>query len=70
MYWLDLIAVMKKNWTWFEPVFGSKPQLELQSDIVNDRPDAHAIDMDGAELALQRRAIGWFDERIQRSGLL
>ena len=69
-YWVDLIAVIKKHWTCFDRYFGDRKQLDLYGDIVNDRPDAHAKDIDGADLALQRRAIGWFQRRLEESQLL
>lgn len=69
-FWPELINIIKKNWPMFERVFLDRKQLELQGDIVNDRPDTHAKDFDGADLALQRRAISWFEERIEASRLL
>jgi hypothetical protein len=69
-YWPELIGIIKKNWPMFLDYFGDRKQLELQADIVNDRPDSHAKDFDGADLALQRRAIAWINERIAASGLL
>ncbi len=70
LYWLDLIAIVRKNWKWFEQLFGDRAKLDLWGGIVNDRPDAHAKDFDGADLALQKRALEWFDSAITRTGLL
>lgn len=70
LYWIELIAVIKKNWSLFERFFHDRKDLELWADIVNDRPDAHAKSFDGAELALQRRAIRWFDDRVEASDVL
>jgi hypothetical protein len=70
LYWSELIGVITRNFSWFQPYFGDRPEMALQAAIINDRPDAHAKDMDGAELALQRRAIGWFEDRIAASGVL
>jgi hypothetical protein len=70
LYWQELVAVLKKNWTVFEPYFNDRKQVELWADVINDRPDAHAKEIDGAELALQRRAITWFEDRIEASDLL
>jgi len=69
-YWLELLAIIRKNWKWFERIFADRSKLDLWGEIVNDRPDAHAKDFDGAELALQKRALEWFDDAIERSGLL
>ncbi|MEQ1699440.1 MAG: ATP-binding protein [Ilumatobacteraceae bacterium] len=68
LYWTDLAAIIKKNWSMFDRFFGDRTKLELQFDIVNDRPDAHAKEIDGAELALQRRAMNWIEASIDRSG--
>lgn len=70
LYWQELVAVVKKNWAVFEQYFHDRKQLELWAEIINDRPDAHAKEIDGAELALQRRAIAWFEDRIEASELL
>ena len=70
MFWLELVNLVKKNWPMYEKYFVDRKQLDLFSDIINDRPDAHAKDFDGADLALQRRAIGWFQDRIHASGLI
>jgi len=70
LFWLDLLAIVRRNWKWFERIFGDRGKLDLWGDIVNDRPDAHAKDFDGADLALQKRALEWFENAIDRSELL
>jgi hypothetical protein len=70
LYWLDLLQVIRKNWRWFERFFGDRSKFDMWGDVVNDRPDAHAKELDGAELALQRRAIDWFARVMDRSELL
>lgn len=70
LFWSELLNVMKKNWPIFQRHFQDRKQLDLYSDIISDRPDAHAKDFDGADLALQRRAISWFEDRIEGSGML
>lgn len=70
LYWSDLLQVVRKNWRWFEQLFADRSKFDMWGEIVNDRPDAHAKDLDGAELALQRRAIDWFARAIDRSELL
>lgn len=69
-FWLELLAIVRKNWKWFERIFGDRTKLDLWGDIVNERPDAHAKDFDGAGLALQKRALEWFEDAIDRSDLL
>lgn len=68
LYWSDLAAIIRKHWSMFDRYFGDRTKLELQFDIVNDRPDAHAKEIDGADLALQRRAMNWIEASIDRSG--
>jgi hypothetical protein len=31
---------------------------------VNERPDAHAKNIDPADIALQKRSLGWLSERL------
>lgn len=68
--WLELINMIGRNWQFFGPYFGSKRDLDLHADIVNDRHDAHAKSMDVADLALQRRSITWFRSSMERCDLL
>ena len=70
LFLLELANVVRKNWVQFEDHFNDRKKFDLYIDIMNDRPDAHAKELDGADLALQRRAMDWVDERIELSGLL
>ena len=70
LYWVDLLQIVRKNWRWYERLFADRAKFDLWGEIVNDRPDAHAKELDGAELALQRRAIDWFSSAIERSEVL
>lgn len=64
--WLELSAVILKNWDLFEAIFGDKKKFEENRTIVNERPDAHAKTIDMADVALYRRSLLWFEERIDR----
>ena len=67
MYWSDIVNVIRKNWRWFEAMFVDRKQMDLHAEIINERPDAHAKEIDAADLALQRRSILWFSERVSGS---
>jgi hypothetical protein len=63
LFWLELQSIVVKNWTYFESVFGDRARFESAMNIINDRPDAHAKDIDGADIALYRRELTWLEER-------
>lgn len=64
LFWLELIAIVKKEWALFERLFGDKVTLDKYTTIVNDRPDAHAKEIDFFDAALHRNAVGWFEDRL------
>lgn len=66
LFWLELIAIINKNWTLFERIFGDKTAFNENAKIVNDRPDAHAKHLEPSDIAMHRRALQWLDERIGR----
>ncbi len=66
LLWLELVAVINKNWGLFERVFGDKTTFNDNAKIVNDRPDAHAKQLEPGDVAMHRRALHWLDERISR----
>lgn len=66
LFWLELIAVVKKEWQIFDRVFGDKTSLDKYTSIVNERPDAHAKDIDFFDAALHRNAVGWFEDKLSR----
>ena len=66
LYWLEVISVVKKEWPLFERVFGDRDGLESHARIVNERPDAHAKDLDVFDIALHRKAFDWFEDRLSR----
>lgn len=69
-YWKDLVNLVNRRWTWFEPTFRDKPRFGVYGDVLNARPDAHAKEIDAGDLALQRLASDWIQERIRGSGLM
>jgi hypothetical protein len=64
LFWLELIAVVKKEWLIFERLFGDRDLLDRNTSIVNERPDAHAKELDLIDAALHRSAIEWFEGRL------
>ncbi|MFK4046435.1 hypothetical protein ACI2KH_15895, partial [Roseomonas mucosa] len=67
LYWLEVMAVVKKEWAIFRKIFGDQAQLNEFASIVNDRPDAHAKDLDQFEIAMHRRAVSWFEEKLDKT---
>ncbi len=66
LLWLELVAVINKHWSLFERIFGDKTAFRDNAQIVNDRPDAHAKNLEPGDVAMHRRALHWLDERIAR----
>jgi hypothetical protein len=66
IYWPELINIITKNWSTFEKVFNDQRELKESATVVNDRPDAHAKDIDLADVALYRRSLGWFEQKLER----
>ncbi|UWZ86011.1 ATP-binding protein [Occallatibacter riparius] len=64
LYWLELKNLVVREWSLFAAVFGDRRKFEEVFDVVNDRPDTHAKEMDAADFALQRRSLQWLSERI------
>ncbi|HEY9127432.1 MAG TPA: AAA-like domain-containing protein [Acidobacteriaceae bacterium] len=68
IYWLELSSIVKKNWPIFEKIFGDQAKLQANVELINDRPDAHAKEIDLADVALYRRALGWFEDCLAKVG--
>jgi hypothetical protein len=68
MNWTDVVQLIEREWTLFEPIFGDKNQLAQHSQVVNARYDAHAKDADRADLANYRRSLAWFEDALSRAG--
>ncbi|MGB3900114.1 MAG: hypothetical protein WA973_16375 [Mesorhizobium sp.] len=66
LFWLELVTVINKHWSLFERIFGDKSVFNRNAEIVNDRPDAHAKQLEPSDIAMHRRALQWLDERIAR----
>lgn len=66
LFWLELIAIVKKEWQIFDRLFGNKAMLDKYTSIVDDRPDAHAKDVDLFDAALHRKGVEWFEDRLGR----
>ena len=64
LYWSELGVVIVKNWEFFESMLGDKTRFEAAMNLLNDRPDAHAKEVDLADIALQRRELTWLEERV------
>lgn len=64
-HWLELIKLVEKEWSIFEKLFNDKNQFSVNSSTINQRLDAHAKDADKADVALQRNAIRWLDDKIR-----
>jgi hypothetical protein len=66
IYWKELINIVSRNWTVFEPVFNDKRLLQENAGLINERPDAHAKTIDLADVALYRRALEWFEGCLEK----
>lgn len=66
-YWSDLTKLILKEWPLFQRVFGDKVLLEGHAMLVNERPDAHAEHGDLADLALYRRSLQFFEDRLGKN---
>lgn len=64
LYWRELSAIIGRQWPHFERFFQDKKRLQNAFNLLNERPDAHAKDVDLADVALQRRELTWLEERI------
>ena len=63
--WSDLMKLMLKEWILFEKVFIDKNEFTLNTSIINDRIDAHAKDAGLDDIALYKRAVNWFEEKLR-----
>ena len=67
--WADLIKLyVGKEWKLFEKMIGDKNLFNLNASIINDRPDAHAKESDGADFALYRRALRYMEDMLAKLG--
>jgi hypothetical protein len=66
LYWIELSSILRREWATFERFFQDKRRLEGAFQLLNERPDAHAKEVDLADVALQRRELTWLEERIAK----
>lgn len=64
LLWHELCVIIEKEWLLFERVFNDKKLFSLNAGIINDRFDAHAKNVDSADIALYRRSLDWFENCI------
>lgn len=65
--WLELIRIIEKEWSIFEKLFIDKTQFILQCNTVNERSDTHAKDADRSDIAMQRKAVRWLEDKIRKA---
>lgn len=66
LFWLELCAVIRKEWPLFERIFGDQGALQQNVELTNDRPDTHAKSIDRADVAMYRRSLTWFEDKLAR----
>lgn len=64
LMWSELVGLINREWTLVGTVFGDRKQFEQHANIVNDRFDAHAKDVDELDLANYRRSVKWLSDRL------
>lgn len=67
LLWSELTRLVEVEWDLFTPIFFDLKQFKEHAIMVNDRPDTHAKDVDGADLALYRRSLRWLEEAVQKA---
>ncbi|WP_122592856.1 ATP-binding protein [Pseudomonas viridiflava] len=67
LLWSELVRLIDKEWSLFSPIFNDLRLLKEHALVVNDRPDAHAKDVDGADIAHYRRSLRWLEDAVQRA---
>lgn len=67
LLWSELIRLIEKEWNLFLPIFNDLRLLKEHAELVNDRPDTHAKDADGADIAHYRRSLRWLEDAVQRA---
>lgn len=67
LYWMNLIAIIGRQWRLFGRIFGDLNELRNKAQVVNDRPHAHAKRLDLADLALYRRELRWFKTKLDQA---
>ena len=65
--WTDLVKLVEKEWQLFQGLFGDLADFQQHSKLLNDRYDAHAKDADRLDMALYRKSLDYFEERMGRA---
>lgn len=66
LFWLELLALVEKEWPAMGAIFGDVSELRSHGQVVNERPDAHGKAFDAADLALWKRSLDWFEARMAK----
>lgn len=66
LFWLELKNIYIKEWKLFEVIFSDKKRFQDATEILNDRPYAHAKQVDLIYLAMYNREVDWMREKIDK----
>lgn len=66
LFWLELLALVEKEWQMMCAIFGDSAEFKSQGLIINERPDAHGKAFDATDLALWKRSLEWFELRMSK----
>ena len=67
LLWSELVRLVEKEWVLFSAIFNDLRLFKEHSLVVNDRPDTHAKEADGADLALYRRSLRWLEDAVHKA---
>lgn len=67
LLWSELARLVEKEWTLFQPIFNDLRIFKEHTLVVNERPDTHAKDADGADFAHYRKSLRWLEDAVQRA---
>ncbi len=67
LFWLELTRLIEHEWKLIGALFSDKKLFAQHALVLNDRLDAHAKNADRSDVALQRKALTWFEEALARS---
>ncbi|MEJ6818049.1 hypothetical protein PseuLF5_13690 [Pseudomonas sp. LF-5] len=67
LLWSELAKLVEKEWDLFLPIFNDLRLFKEHTTLVNERPDTHAKDADGADIAHYRKSLRWLEDAVQRA---
>lgn len=67
LLWSELAKLVEKEWPLFLPIFNDLRLFKEHTGLVNERPDTHAKDADGADIAHYRKSLRWLEDAVQRA---